>query len=538
MIGRVAVATLLLGGTVLLTAAPDGITGTFTHRLLLALIVATYASSALFGLRLLRGVRRPAEAAGVVALDLLGIALLLWVTGGPLSVFTVLLAANVVTAAMVVGPRAAWLAAVTSLFVYVALAITSANGWLPPPPDQPRALVGIRDAELGVAILSNTAGLLLIPGLASALAARLDRAGGQLRRASASAARLARLNDDIVRCIASGLVTIDARERIRTINPAGAEILRATEASLLDEPIRRFFPGVELGGADTGARAELTGQRADASRFPIGYSASPLVDLEGHRMGTLLSFQDLTEIKRLRERALREDRLASLGALSAGLAHEIRNPLSSISGSVQLVRESTALDDEDARLLRIVSEEVDRLDELVTTMLSVARPRELRTAKADLGALVADVATMARASAAAREGVSIAVEAEAGVVAEVDADQLRQVVWNLLKNALQVSPSGTRVTLSVSLAPPGHGTIEVRDQGPGLGDEPEERLFDAFFTTRTHGVGLGLALVRQIVDRHQGSVRAANVEGGGASFAIVLPLGEGDASAPRSGRPT
>jgi two-component system sensor histidine kinase PilS (NtrC family) len=524
MVGRVAVATLLLGGTVLLTAAPQGITGTFTHRVLLALIVVTYASSAVFGLEMLRGGGDSLEAAGVVALDLIGISVLLWVTGGPLSVFTVLLAANVVTAAMVVGPRAAWLSAFTSLFVYTALVVTSVNEWLPPPPDQPLEPLDFRNAELGVAILSNTAGLLLIPGLASMLAGRLSQAGGQLRRASESAARLARLNDDIVRCIASGLLTVDADERIQTVNPAGAEILRASVDALLGGAIRRFFPAIELNPADASTRAELEGRRADGQAFPVGYSASPLVDVGGHRMGTLLSFQDLTEIKRLRELAAREERLASLGRLSTGLAHEIRNPLSSISGSVELVRESTALDEEDAHLLRIVSEEVERLNDLVTTMLSFARPGALRMAKTDLVALVADVAIRARASAAAREGVAIEVETGAPVVADVDADQLRQVVWNLLKNALQASPTGTRVTLRVLSSSGREAVIEVRDQGPGLGDSSAEHVFDAFFTTRTQGVGLGLALVRQIVDRHDGTVTASNLPGGGAAFTVTLPL--------------
>jgi two-component system, NtrC family, sensor histidine kinase PilS len=523
IMARVAVATLLLGGTVLLTSGTSDAASSFTHRLLIGLIVETYASSALAGLVMLRRRMTRATSAAIVALDVFAIALLLWVTDGGLSVFTVLLAVNVVVAALVVGARAAWAASITSLMVYMTISVGSVIGWLPVPPGQTLDALSLTSPELGVAILSNTAGLLLIPGLASMLASRLKSAGGQLRRAAADAAELARLNDDIVRCIASGLVTIDPSGRIRSINPAGAEILGGDDGSLIGEPIERYFPGLSLAGTgEARSRAELVGVRADGERFPVGYGANTLIDEAGNGSGTLLSFQDLTEIRRLRELAAREERLAALGRLSAGLAHEIRNPLSSISGSVELVRESNALGAEDAHLLRAVSVEVDRLNELVTTMLGFARTRDPRPVPIDLGDLLEDVAIVARASPVAREGVAIDAESATGVIALVDADQIRQVVWNLLKNALHVSPAGTRVSMSAARS----GTaciITVRDRGPGLGDESEERLFDAFFTTRTQGVGLGLALVRQLVQRHGGAVEARNHPDGGALFQVTLP---------------
>ncbi len=524
IMARVAVATLLLGGTVLLTSGSSGWHATFTHRLLVGLIVATYATSAAAGLAMLRRPLPKAGAALLVAVDLAAISALLWVTGGGLSVFTVLLAVNVVVAALVVGARAAWIASVTSLMVYMVLSVGPAIGWLPLPPEQIGEAATLATPELGVAILSNTAGLLLIPGLASMLASRLQRTGGQLRRATANAAELARRNDDIVRSIASGLVTVDAEGIVRTINPAGAEMLGADAESLVGRPLAERFPA--LGSNELiapGKRAETVAVRASGERFPIGFGTSVLVDADGNQSGILLSFQDLTEIRRLREIAAREERLAALGRLSAGLAHEIRNPLSSISGSVELVRESGTLGAEDAHLLRAVSVEVDRLNELVTTMLGFARTRELRPTAVDLGALLHDVATVARASPAAREGVAIEVDAPAGILAQVDADQIRQVVWNLLKNALQASPAGTRISMCVAEDGPDHRVVEVRDRGPGLGDESEDRLFDAFFTTRTHGVGLGLALVRQIVDRHGGSVEARNHPEGGAVFRVRLP---------------
>jgi two-component system sensor histidine kinase PilS (NtrC family) len=235
--------------------------------------------------------------------------------------------------------------------------------------------------EVGFAILRNLIGLALVSLLANNLSTRLRRTGGELRQASESAATLARLNDDIVRSITAGLLTTDIDEKIRTVNPYGASMLGADLKALIGLPLRTILPALVALPKRTSSqdilRQETTARRPDGSTFPVGFTRTPLISFDGETLGGLVVFQDLSEVAALRETAERAERLAALGRLAASLAHEIRNPLGSISGSVQIVHESNLIE-EDKRLLGIVLNEVDRLNDLVTTMLDLSKPRTPR----------------------------------------------------------------------------------------------------------------------------------------------------------------
>ena len=235
-------------------------------------------------------------------------------------------------------------------------------------------------------------------------------------------------------------------------------------------------------------------------------------------------FQDLSEVTRLREVAARQERLAVLGRLSAGLAHEIRNPLGSISGSVELVRESPHLTDEESRLLGIILDEVDRLDDLVTTMLQVGRPRPPARRGLDLRELVTAVSDMSRRGLAAAKRVQIDCSVpQHPVNAWVDGDQVRQVLWNLIKNALQASPDGSTVRVRADATPEGGATLEVADEGQGLDGSQMDKVYNMFYSERTHGAGIGLALVRQIVDAHGGTIEIQSEHNRGAKFIVTFP---------------
>jgi signal transduction histidine kinase len=271
------------------------------------------------------------------------------------------------------------------------------------------------------------------------------------------------------------------------------------------------------------ARAETMATRSDGTRFPVGYTISRLVDLDGTALGTLVLFQDLSEIARLRDVAARQERLLVLGRLSAGLAHEIRNPLSSISGSVQLVRESPHLDDEERRLLGIILDEVERLDELVSTMLQVGRPLAPRMREVDLRNVVDAVVEVALRGTAAAQGIRIDRDVpDAPVLAWVDSDQVRQVVWNLVKNAVQASPWGALVRVSAKRVADGRAQLEVADQGRGIDSAQRQKIYDMFYSERTHGAGIGLALVRQIVDAHGGTIEILSEQNQGATFIVTF----------------
>lgn len=519
--GRLVVATLLLGGTLLLAINQEQGVSSVTPRFLLALIVSTYAASLGFALWLPRARHLGRFASVQIGWDLGLTTGLVYVAGGVASGFTFLYGATVLLAAIVVGQRAAQYAAVASLILYVVTGLSLTNGWIPYPSDQPAERYLLAATEATFTTLVNILGLLLVAFLASNLAGRLRLTGGRLREAAAHAAELSRLNEDILRSLSSGLLTTDKEGAIRTVNPAGLDIFHARPDAMLGRAVSDFFePATEHKGP---ARSEGSARRPDQTTFPVGFSKTPLVNARGEQTGELYLFQDLTELTELRRTAERAERMAALGRLSAALAHEIRNPLSSISGSVQLVREAEALEDEDRRLLGIVLREVDRLNGLVNTMLQVGRPRDPARARTDLVALTREVTDVAQRDAK-HAATQIAVSTGAGAVEVwVDADQIRQVIWNLLNNALAHAPPRSTVRIEVRHdSESAYWTIE--DEGPGVPAEARGHLFDMLYSKRPHGVGLGLALVDQIVRAHGGEVSVVSPPGQGAKFQLRLPI--------------
>lgn len=529
VVGRVLVATLLLGGTLLLTVntRTAGYSG-FTPSALIGLIVAIYAASAVFAATLLSGQRLRANAYAQVGWDLMTTTALVYLSGAASSPFTVLYGIPILAAAMTLGPAASRTIAGLSLLGYLTVAYTVAGGLVPYPPDQAAAAYERSPSELGYSLLSNGVGLVLVALLAGSLAERLSKAGGRLAEAEAEAAALARLNDDIVRSMSTGLLTTDRDDRVRTINPAGAAMFGATAEELLGAPLADLIPAAVDAA---GTRDESLARRPTGDEFPVGFTRTPLGDGEG----SLLVFQDLTEIRALREQAERAERLAALGRLASALAHEIRNPLGSISGSVQLISELPELGDEDRHLIGIVLKEVDRLNELVSTMLDLSRPSRPRPAEVDIATIAEELASVARADSTLGSVTIDVQRPSAPVPAEVDPNQFRQLLWNLLKNAIQASPIGGVVT--VEIRPEGdHVSIVVRDQGAGIPASERERLFDMFYSKRDHGIGLGLALVKQIVDAHQGQIDIGEGPEGGAELRVRLPQAQPSASAPTTVR--
>ncbi len=525
--GRLIIATVLLGTTMYL--ALDAIRyGRFTPTFLLILISAIYGSSILFGVWLLRERQERFVAVAITTLDVLLITALVYLTGGAGSIFSFLYGAQILTAALTLGTSAAYYTAAASLACYFLQGLALNVGWLPPPPDQPLSQYILSSKDFQLALVSNMVGIAAVALLATNLARRAQVAGARLIEAQQSAARLVRLNDDIVRSIASGLITSDDDGRIIGVNRAAQDILRDREGALLGEPLSNVLPGYATQTLrEPPKRADAIGRRADGTEFPIGYTLSALLDADANPSGLLLAFQDLTEIRTLRDQAEAAQRLAALGQLATGLAHEIRNPLSSISGSVEMVREGNVLGDEDSRLLGIVISEVARLNSLVTTMLQVGRPSQIKTEPLDLRSIASEVVAVARGEGTASNGLEIeAYGPEGPVMVTADPDRMRQVVWNLVRNAVQASPHRGKVEVRTGQDQRGQAFLEVADEGSGIGAAHRERLFDMFYSGRSHGVGLGLALVKQIVDQHHGRIEIIDRHVAGTCFRVTLPSEE------------
>lgn len=224
------------------------------------------------------------------------------------------------------------------------------------------------------------------------------------------------------------------------------------------------------------------------------------------------------------ERADQAERMAALGRLAAGLAHEIRNPLGSIAGSVQLLRAGKGLDDEDRQLCEIIQREANRLNDLVTDMVDLSKPRKPQLAVIDAGVVAREVVALASKSGRAVSDVDVCFEGgEAPALVQADSAQLRQLVWNLVRNAVQASEAGERVTVSVQKEPDAIA-LAVVDHGVGIDEANMPRLFDAFFTTRSQGSGVGLAVVKRIADEHGFMIHVKSEAGRGATFRVLMPI--------------
>jgi len=228
------------------------------------------------------------------------------------------------------------------------------------------------------------------------------------------------------------------------------------------------------------------------------------------------------ELIEAKQRAEQAERMAALGRLAAGLAHEIRNPLGSIAGSIQLLRVGDGLSDEDRKLCEIVQRETARLNDLVTDMLDLSRPRKPAFTVVDAVAVVREVVDLTTKSGRAATDVSVLFHGAEHALIRADRSQLYQLTWNLVRNAVQASSAGDEVSVSVTIESSGSVELCVCDQGLGIDEQAKERLFDAFFTTRSHGTGVGLAVVKRIADEHGFRIRVESEHHRGARFCVLL----------------
>jgi len=350
--------------------------------------------------------------------------------------------------------------------------------------------------------------------------------------ATQTLASLRALHERIVESIRSGVVTTDLQGRIYTFNTAAQEItgyeqqdVRGQEASILfgdiGEDITQSLQAAEAGEASP--RFEANCLTADGLRLRLGFSISPLFAETGETTGIVITFQDLTQIRALEEASRRQDRLAAIGRMAASIAHEIRNPLAAMRGSIQMLRSEMNADSSQAELMEIILRESDRLNRIISDFLNYARPRSIVLAPVDVGELLRETFTLMRHSPELAEQQRLEVNLpDDPLLAEVDAEQLRQVFWNLARNALQAMPSGGRLQAQLKRKAKGRLIIHFVDTGRGMSPAQVENLFEPFSST-TGGSGLGLSIVYQIIRDHGGTINVRSREERGTTITIELP---------------
>src|SRR3954465_9277852 len=355
----------------------------------------------------------------------------------------------------------------------------------------------------------------------------------------------------------SGLATTDMDGRVLTFNRAAEAITGITAAEATGRSIVEVLQMpdalAEMFGPREGRprlpRVEIAFTRTGYGTIELGLSTALLYTPRGET-GFLFTFQDVTESRKLerearvqqrlaaaREMAARrgdenavQQRLAAVGEMAAGMAHEIRNPLASMSGSIQILRQELPLTEEQSQLMDIVLRESDRLNETIRSFLAYARPQRLSTSRMDVRQIVTDTATLLQNNAELIDGHQIAMDVPADPVWYVaDANQIRQVMWNLATNGVRAMPKGGTLTLSVSSRPqdensPGEMLIRVEDQGVGIAPEELDGIFQPFRGAFERGTGLGLAIVHRIVSDYGGEVHVTSQRGVGTRVEVTLPL--------------
>jgi len=484
------------------------------------IIAITYVTSIVFGVLLRRGFAAGRVALPMQAADIVMTSLLVYTTGGAESPYIFLYALSIIGAGALLYRRGAVIITLASAgsLITVSLLAWAAVIALPALPQvHPWTQSG---ADLARTLGINLATLIGVGALSYLFGDQLERGAETLATTRKAAADLRTLHEDIVRSLASGLITIAPDGTVLTANVAAADILGQPPV-LAGQPIDRLMPGLSALIATEQGELRLA-DLALAEDLTVGVTVSPLRDVKNHVIGRVVNFQDLTELRRLEVQSRRSERLATVGKLAAGIAHEIRNPLASISGSIELLRQGPIASEDDRTLMTIVHREIQRLNVLVGDLLDYANPRPPQLVDFDLGVMVEETLQVARGEQAFA-AVVMAMEVDRPLPIHADAAKLRQVLWNLLRNAADAAALGGKHIHVDARRGPEAITLVVTDDGPGIAADQLAHIFDPFFTTKSKGTGLGLATCHAIVAEHHGHIDVASELGKGTKMLVTIP---------------
>jgi two-component system sensor histidine kinase PilS (NtrC family) len=375
-------------------------------------------------------------------------------------------------------------------------------------------------------------GFFAVALLGADLSQRLHAVQEELEQKIDSLEQLQRLTGHIVSSIRSGLFTTDLNGNITLFNGTAEELTEKSRTAAINHSILEVIGAglwTHIHGADLFRDArplryeEWLVLPRGCRRF-LGYSVSPLLDQERELIGYIVSFQDLTDIKRLEEEVRLKDRMAAIGRMASGIAHEIRNPLAAMRGSVEVLRSHLVFPGPDERLLDILIRESDRLNKFVEDFLIFAKPPQCERKPLDLVPLLHDSVLLLKNSPEVRDKHRVELKmTEQQIPILGDADKLRQVFWNLAQNALRAMPSGGTLTVAAKAAEKGGGEILFRDTGTGMTEEQKANLFQPFHSSFAGGTGLGLSIIFQIVEDHRGKIHFDSEPGNGTQVTLYLP---------------
>lgn len=548
MIVRLIIVTVIVGLGMAFLRYPE----TWAYLKPFAVLVAlTYFFSALFLLAFRAGVPVTAVLYVQIIFDVFIVSGTVHLTEGIESQFSLLYFLVILSASIFLYLRGSLIIATLTAIVYSLLIVLEYTDYIPTfhPTDLPGKVSVTREFLL-LKVYLHLCFFYLLAFVSGFLSERERKKEHELEEKTEELTRIRFDTDEILRNMSGGVISIDHFGRIVTFNKAAESILGYKEKNIRGKSCAEVFRDdipdfcnfimTSMKDAVISDRHEIDLKRADESTLPLRISTSILGDPENKR-GLIAVFEDLTEERDLREQIRRSERLAAVGELAANIAHEIRNPLASISGSVQMLLNESELDPSNSRLMHLIVKESNRLSQITTDFLTYARLRPGAQEVITLQEVITDVAELLRNHPRRGERMEIRTEVPPQpLYVRVDEHQLKQTLINLGLNGMDAMDKVENATLTFQLQavytaktgasvspasiPNGFALINVTDTGQGIKKEHLKNLFTPFFTTKRGGTGLGLAIVNRIIDNHNGWIDVRSEIGKGTTFRIHLPL--------------
>jgi two-component system sensor histidine kinase PilS (NtrC family) len=532
IVGRAAAITLVLGSAILIQIKSPG---SLPIDPFFVLIAVTYGLTVVYSLLLNHSERYRWLVDLQLGCDAVIVSAIVYLTGGVASYFSPLYALPIIAASTIESRRGGVMVGVLSAILYSGLVLVQYYGpGASPISYDPALLPPQRLAWFTIGL--NVFGFVAVAALSGYLAEGLRRADERLAVASNQIADLQAFSQHVIDSLTSGLATSDIDGQLLTFNRAATTITGVKASDAVGQPASVVLQLPADFGDLFGARedrpplprVDFGFSRPDGRQVVVGLSTAPLITPRGET-GFLFTFQDVTDARKHEREARVQQRLAAVGEMAAGIAHEIRNPLASMSGSIQILRQELPLTSDQSQLMDIVLRESDRLNDTIRSFLAYARPQRLAATRVDVRQVITDTARLLENNAELSEAHEIAVEVPAAEAwYDADENQIRQIVWNLATNAVRAMPHGGELRLCVKQRDEGAGgrselVIRVEDQGVGIAQDEIDGIFQPFRGGFAGGTGLGLAIVHRIVSDYGGAVHVTSQRGVGTQVEVTLP---------------
>ena len=469
-------------------------------------------------------------------IDTIFITAIIYTTGGIEGIFSFLYLLNIISGGIILYRYGGMIIASFSSILYGAFLDLSYYGLINPIGYRFPYAQEYQSSEIFYMILVNAAAFYLVAFLSGFLSEQIQKSRAELKAKQKDIVDLEMLKENIIQNISSGLVALDEHSKIIVFNKGAERIFNIDSRDAIRKDISDIIPHIMpyLKVHSPHKFSQLSYKGKEDQQIDLLLNISPLKEYDGRNKGKILVFQDTTRIREMEQEVKRMEDMAMLGELAAGIAHEIRNPLASISGSMQVLNDSLSKEEAhiNRRLIEIVLREVSRLDHLVNDFLQFARPQRIEIEEFELNQLIMDTLYLFQNSQSWSEHLDIDTKIMSPLKIKSDPHQLKQVLWNVFLNASEAMPKGGLISISAQKEKDSKGSsesvesvrIKIEDNGPGLDPKIAKDIFQPFSTTKKNGSGLGLAIVKRLVEGLGGKVSGENLAREGTTITIRLPV--------------